>query len=141
MPSVLLLQISSTRSRCRRRRAWRNGGTLPIWFWDRHLPLGLVYAHFSVSVVTCGHMYMLVYSHVYVQCFHNKTSIIFYPNDPLLMCVQPPTYFLSSFVSTQASPLSLDSSPPCFTAFSFTHTPFPLFNRLFQPKYYLTSSQ
>lgn len=66
-----------------------------------------------------------------------KPVLFFYRNGPFLMCVQPPTHV---FVSTRASPLSLDFSPPGFTAFSFTHTPFPFFNRLFQPKYYVTSS-
>lgn len=56
------------------------------------------------------------------------------------MCSQPPTrlFCLSPFPC--GPPLSF-SPPPCLIAFSLSHTPFSLFNSLFQSKYYLTSSQ
>ena len=53
------------------------------------------------------------------------------------MFSQPPTRIFCLPLFPCGPPLSL----PCHAAFSLSHTPFSLFDSLFQSKYYLTSSQ
>lgn len=54
------------------------------------------------------------------------------------MCSQPPTHLL---LFPRGPPLALSPPPPCLSALRLSHTPFSLFNSLFQSKYYLTSCQ
>lgn len=120
----LLLQISSTRSQCRLRQVSRRGGTLLIWVWDRRLPLGHVYAPYSVSDVTRGHMQ---YNHIYIYSCSQKQKTALFSFQVISFNVLPTTHiFLSSFVSIWAPSLSLSHLPSLLYCFLFhTHTLFP----------------
>lgn len=70
----------------------------------------------------------------------NITSFIF-QNSPLSCAPNHPHVFFVFHCFPMGPPLLLSLSPPCcLSAFSLTHTLFPL-HSLLQSKYYLTSSQ
>lgn len=145
--SLCVLQISSTRSRCKHPQAWRRGGILLIWVRARHPPLAHVSVPFNVSALITKHAYVHIHrytgAHMCVlpetlesqrmwdlspSCMHTKTVLQHYvfqfPNS-LLSCApnHPLVFFV--FPCFPVGPLS-HSPPPCFTAFSVSHThPFP----------------
>lgn len=79
---------------------------------------------------------------------HSKTVLQHYffhfPKFSSFMCSQPPTRLFCLPLFPHGPPLllslSLSLPPRCLSAFSLTHTLFPL-HSLLQSKYYLTSSQ
>lgn len=157
-----MLQISSTRSRCKHPQAWRRGGTLLIWVRARHPPLGHVSVPFNVSALITKHAYVHIQVHrcTYVCASRNirkpknvgSLAVLHAHKDCVatlclsvskfspFMCSQPPTRLFCLPLFPCGPPLSLSPSLLC-CFLCLSHTPFSLFNSLFQSKYYLTSSQ
>lgn len=76
---------------------------------------------------------------------HTQTLLQHYisqfPNSLLSCALNHPLAFFCLLLFPCGPPLSLSPLPPCLIALCLSHTPFSLFNSLFQSKYYLTSSQ
>lgn len=148
-----VLQISSIRSRCKHPQAWRRGGTLPIWVRAPRRPLAHVSVPFNVSAVRNKHTHVCasgnnripknVGSLAVFACTQRLCcSIISFGFQILCFHVLPATH--SSFLSSPVSLWAPSLHPPSSRLYCFlclSHTPFSLFNSLFQSKYYLTSSQ
>lgn len=151
---LCVFQISYIKLRCRHPQAWRKGGTLPIWVRAPHLPLDRGSALSSVSAV--------VFTYIYIECMwrrfstrweKQKNNVSHHLACTHRLCCDITRlhfqiysfYVLSTTHSSFCLPISLWAPAPFLslplTALSLSHTPFSLFNSVFQSKYYLTSFQ